>query len=338
MAQDLKHSAFFCNNRDWTGGALAWVYADGRREEVESLTRCFPEVVSAETFEELAPRLQDLEVIFSTWGMPQLTEQQLERLPQLRAVFYAAGTVQGFARPFLQRDITVCSAWAANAVPVAEFTLAQILLANKGYFRNTRDYLGPQQYRSAFRGRGNFGATVALLGAGQIGRKVIELLRPFHLNVIVFDPFLSEADATSLGVTKVSLEEAFRQGYVVSNHLANLPATVKMLQGKHFALMPANATFINTGRGQTVDEDEMVEALQARPDITALLDVTDPEPSVAGSLLYELPNVSLTTHIAGSTGDEVVRMADTMIEEFKAWRDGRELRYSVSLEQLETMA
>ena len=75
---------------------------------------------------------KDTEVIFSTWGMPKFTEEELaEYLPSLKAVFYAAGTVQAFARPFLSRGVRIFSAWAANAVPVAEYTVAQIILANK---------------------------------------------------------------------------------------------------------------------------------------------------------------------------------------------------------------
>ena len=264
--------------------------------------------------------------------MPLFTEAQLELLPNLRAVFFAAGSVQGFARPLLERGVTVVSGWAANAVPVAEFTLAQILLANKGYFRNVRDYQQGRSEQAAFVGRGSFGETVALLGAGQIGRKVIELLRPFVLRVIVFDPFLSHEDALNLAVESVSLEEAFTRGYVVSNHLASLPATVGMLQGAHFATMRPNATFINTGRAATVVEVELVQVLQARPDLTALLDLAD------DPLLFELPNVAISSHIAGSKGDEVVRMADYVIEEFKAWKKGEPLRYAISASMLKTMA
>jgi phosphoglycerate dehydrogenase-like enzyme len=207
-----------------------------------------------------------------------LAPNQLDRLPALRAVFYAAGSVRSFATSLLARDILVVSAWAANAVPVAEFTLAQILLANKGYFRNVAEYRGPEHRRGAFSGRGNFGATVSLLGAGQIGRKLIELLRPFHLRVLVWDPFLSPNDAEALGVEKVQLSEAFARGDVVSNHLANVPDTVGLLNGALFASLPPNATFINTGRGATVNEPEMIRVLRERPDLFALLDVTDPEP------------------------------------------------------------
>lgn len=313
------------------------VYGAGRRAQVESITECRPGTVTAETIAACDPCLREIEVAFSTWGMPVLSADELERFPALRAVFYAAGTVQHFARPLLEKSIRVFSAWAANAVPVAEFTLAQILLANKGYFLNVREYRGAKG-GGAFRGRGNYGATVALLGAGQIGRKVIELLKPFRLAVIVFDPFLSEQAARQLGVRKVSLAEAFAQGDVVSNHLANVPATAGMVNGPLLESMRPHAVFINTGRGATVAEEDLLRVLGARPDLTALLDVTVQEPLPSSSPLFSLPNVQVSSHIAGSLGDEVLRMADYMIEEFQAWQAGRPLRYAVTLEMLETMA
>lgn len=327
----MRNAAFF-----GSADRNAIVYAQGRREIVESRTNLYPHCIDSQNFDEHVAQLQQLEVIFSTWGMPRVSPEQIEQLPNLKAVFYAAGSVQGFARPLLERGITVVSGWAANGVPVAEWTLAQILLANKGYFRNEREY--QQLHRRASHGRGNFGATVSLLGAGVIGRLVLSLLKPFHLNVCVFDPFLSAETAAELGVTKVELHEAFECGNVVSNHLANLPATVGMITGEHLRAMPRNATFINTGRGATIRETEMIEVLQQRPDLIALLDVTDPEPPRTDSPLWGLPNAFLTSHIAGSIGDEVVRMADYIIEEFAAWERGEPLRYSVSLEMLETMA
>ena len=285
-----------------------------------------------------AHELNEVELIFATWGMPALSPPQLDALPNLKAVFYAAGSVQNFARPFLERGVTICSAWAANGVPVAEWTMAQIILANKGYWPNMRAASQPQTRKNAPHAHGNFGATVAILGAGQIGRRVIELLQPFELKIIVFDPFLSAHDAEILGVEIVDLDAAFARGQVVSNHLANLPATVGLLRGAHFAKLPMNATFINTGRGATVCENEMIEILRARPDVTALLDVTDPEPPLPDSPWYQMPNVHLTSHIAGSIGDETVRMADYMIAEWQRWQRGQDLHYQVTMAMLETMA
>jgi phosphoglycerate dehydrogenase-like enzyme len=331
-----KRAAFFGEAEQ-----IRRVYAGERWDRVAKLTDLRPGVVRASDIAAAASGgdLADVEVAFSTWGMPRLTDTHLNALPHLQAVFYAAGSVQAFARPVLERGIAVFSAWQSNAVPVAEFTLGQILLAGKGYFRNERDcqtYEG-RQHRP-HRGHGNYGETVALLGAGAIGRRVIDLLKPFRLHIIVFDPFLSEIDAAVLGVEKVSIEDAFSRGYIVSNHLANKQETVKMLNAPLFALLRDNATFINTGRGATVDEDALIAEFTRRPTLTALLDVTWPEPPAAESPLYTLPNVHLTSHIAGSIGDEVRRMADDMIAEFTRWERGEPTPTRVTLPMLDHMA
>jgi len=319
------------------GEELEEVYGAARLQRLARATNLYPVRVTSDNIERCLPHLYDVQVIFATWGLFPLTPPHLDRMPSLRAVFYAAGTVKFFARPLLERGITVVNAAAANALPVAEFTLAQILLANKGYWRNAREYGKAEDYLGAFRGPGNYGATVCLLGAGQIGRRVIELIRPFNINVMVFDPYLSGQDAASLGVERVTLSEAFERGDVVSNHLADVPGTVGLLNGSLFASMPYNATFINTGRGRTVNELEMIEVLHRRSDLYALLDVTDPEPCPGDSPLRLLPNVTVTSHIAGSQNQEIARLPDLVLEEFEAWRAGKPLRYAVTAPMLDTL-
>ena len=226
----------------------------------------------------------DVVMIFSTWGMPPLTEEEIRRcLPSLQCLFYGAGSVQNFARPFLACGVKVFSAWAANAVPVAEMTVAQIVLANKGYFVSNRLYhaSGRKEAKTAFKKcRGNYGETVGIIGAGMIGKLVIQMLKQYNLRVLVFDPFLSEERADELGVEKCSLDELFARAFVVSNHLANNEQTKGMIQYDHFCRMRENAVFINTGRGAQVVEEDLVRVLCERPDLTALLDVTDPEPPI----------------------------------------------------------
>ena len=273
----------------------------------------------------------DTEYIFSTWGMPSLTVEEIKtRLPKLKAVYYAAGATDNFARPFFACNIPVLSAWQANAIPVAEFTVAQILLSLKGYFRGLKKYTSPEG-RSAARkciGRGAYGETVVLIGAGAISTKVQELLKNFDLNVIVV-PSRPERRT-------ISLEEAFSKAYVVSNHLPNREDNIGVLNGKLFASMREGATFINTGRGAQVNEKEMIEVLKQREDLTALLDVTFPEPPEEGSELYTLPNVYLSGHIAGSEQDEWHRMADYMAEEFERHLANLPYRYQVCEEMLLT--
>lgn len=331
----MIQTAIFCNHP----ATVDYVFAQGRRASLGALSSLYPVVVTAANFEAHAGALADVEAVFSTWGMPALAPAQLAALPRFRALFYAAGSVKEFAAPLLDHGITVVSAWAANAVPVAEFTLAQILLANKGYFRNIRDCARPDTRAHAFRGPGNFGETVGLLGAGQIGCRLIELLRPFNLCVAVWDPFLSHARAGELGVEKVdTIEELFARALVVSNHLANVPETRGLLTARHFERLRPGAVFINTGRGATLREADLVRVLTERPDLTALLDVTEPEPPAPNSPLYRLANVLLTSHIAGAMNDEVVRLADCVIEEFLAWEQGKPLRHAVTRDMLPRLA
>lgn len=344
----MKKAAFLSDNsaaseiefmhRSERASILERVYPADRIQRISQNCDLFPEVITPDNFERHLPELGKLEIIFGTWGMPVLSAKQIQQLPNLKILFYAAGSVQRFASLFLENGIRIISAQAANAVPVAEFTLAQIILANKGYFRNIREYTASAMIRTAFRGTGNFQTTVSVLGAGVIGRKVIELLKPFQLKVIVYDPFLSKADAACLNVEKVGLIEAFERGQVVSNHMASNAETREILQKKHFSALPANAVFINTGRGATVDQNGMIQVLRARTDLTALLDVSTPEPPEENSPLFELPNIQLSSHIAGSINDEIPRMADLVIEEYENWLIGKPLHHEIIPEKLETMA
>ncbi len=171
-----------------------------------------------------------------------------------------------------------------------------------------------------------------------IGRRVRELLRALSVQVYAYDPYVDPAEAAALGVHLVSLEALFRECDVVSLHAPNIPETRRMLRGHHFNSMKPGACFINTARGALIDEAEMMEALQARTDLTAVLDVTYPEPPLADSLLYTLPNVVLTPHIAGSMDKECYRMADFMIEECERFLSGKPLLYRVTWERFQHMA
>ena len=288
-------------------------------------------------------KLSDVECIFSTWGMPTYTEKEIAAyFPNLKIVFYGAGSVQAFARPFLARGIQVVSAWMANSVPVIEYTLAQILLANKGFYQVSKQCDSKEnreRSRTLFQTfSGNYNTNVGLIGLGAIGAGVAERLKDFKLNVFAYDPFAGKEKAERLGVTLISLEELFETCQTISNHCANLPETKGILNKNLFDRMKDNATFINTGRGAQVVEADLISALKDKPNRTAVLDVTWPEPPEEGSAFYTLPNVFLTPHSAGSSGDECMRMGEYMLHEAESYLIGKPLKYGVSLEMLRTMA
>lgn len=322
------------------GDVFDYVYGIDRVSKIRALTTLYPEKIRQENFDQHRAALAETEVVFSCWGMPVLTPVQLDAMSKLKVVFYASGSVKAFAGPLLERGIVVCSAAEANAIPVAEFCLAQILLSCKAAFRNSaQSRRGPWIESEMPSGPGNYGATVALIAIGAVTRHLLKLLQPFNFRVIAVSDYLTEPGARELGIEKlVDIDSAFREADVVSNHLPDLPGLYKILKARHFASMRKGATFINTGRGKQVDEEGLIEVLSARPDLTALLDVQDPEPPGPESALYTLHNVHMTSHIAGSKNNEVRRMADMMIAEFLAWRDGYPLRHQVSAKELQAMA
>ena len=329
---------FLCENSN----NMFKVYDEVTVAELQSLVGIEKKIYSKADVTSSPADFCDTEFIFSTWGMPSFAEDEIKAcFPALKCVFYGAGSVQAFARPFLNCGVKVFSSWAANAVPVAEMTVAQIILANKGYFLTSRLYCdgGRKAAQAAFKKcRGNYGETVGIIGAGMIGRLVINMLKAYNLNVIVFDPFLPDEKAAELGVEKVGLDTLFERAFVVSNHLANNEQTRRMLCYSLFSKMRENSVFINTGRGAQVVEEDLVKILRERPDMTALLDVTYPEPPVAEHPFYTLENCLLTPHIAGSAGDEVARMGKYMLAEYKAHANGDTCKYEVSEKMLETMA
>ncbi|HBC88369.1 MAG TPA: phosphoglycerate dehydrogenase [Lentisphaeria bacterium] len=321
---------------------ISEVFGKQHMARLKSLVELHPEILSRSSLGNagLVELFGKTEILVSTWGFPALTKEELNAFPELKIVLYAAGTVKYFAEPFLERGITVVSAWQANAVPVAEFSLAQILLSCKGYFRNIRESRNPETRLKGkcFAGRGIYGETVGLIGCGAIARALIGLLKAFNLKVVVFDPYLSDSDVEKLGVEKVELLDLFKRAYVVSNHLPNLPSTKSMLDRRCFESMRESATFINTGRGAQVVEQDLIDELKKRPSLCALLDVTFPEPPPADSEMYRLPNLHLSSHIAGSLNDELGRMAEYVIGDLERWLVGKPLQYQIAPEMFRSMA
>ena len=305
---------------------IAEVYSPEQQREIAEISELLPEVVTPENFASLD--LTQVEAIFSTWGMMSFTEEQLAKLPKLEAVFYAAGATDAFARPLFSRGIRLSSAWRANAIPVAEFVLAQIVLSLKNYFAVSSALHGRGAWNKELVGPGCYGECVALLGDGAVATRLRRMLENFDLEVVMIPSHPEERT--------VSFEEAFRRAFVVSNHLPNRDDNKQVLTREMFLSMRQHATFINTGRGAQVDGAGLIEALKARPDLTALLDVTCPEPPEEHSELYTLPNVHLSPHIAGSLNDEVHRMARLAIDEYKRYASGEALQHEVVEEMLMT--
>lgn len=329
---------FLANNKE----NIKYVYGHKNIEKLSAMTDIDLNVYCEDDILETPDKFKDVEYIFSTWSMPGGGEIKFsEYFPKLKVLFYAAGSIKYFGPEYLEKGVRITSAFAANAVPVAEYTVGQILLADKGFFHSAMIAKSGDYERASEIARshsGNYDAKIGIVGAGMIGRNVIKLLRPYKLEILVYDNFVNEKQVAELGATKADLDTIFSECDIVSNHLANVPPTVGIFTEELFEKMKPNATFINTGRGAQVNEEGMLRVLKKRPDICALLDVTIQEPPPKDSDFFKLPNITLTPHIAGSMSNEVRRMADLMIEEFESYLNGKPLEHEITLERLQKMA
>lgn len=283
--------------------------------------------------------LASTELLMGTWGMPVLDAEFLARMPRLRGVFYGAGSVKGFTRDaFWERPLVLSAAPAANAVPVAEFTVAAIILSLKKVWQHLFDAKTHRRWERLKDIPGNYHTTVGLVSLGLIGRLVAERLRSYDHRVLIYDPFVPESTIRALGAEPATLAEIFIRSDAISLHTPWLPETVGMVHAGLLETMKPHATLINTARGAIINEADLFSVLQKRPDLTAFVDVTYPEPPAKDSPFYTLPNIFTTPHIAGSTDDECGRMGQLAVEEARRLVMGEPLQHAISREQLARMA
>ncbi len=271
-----------------------------------------------------APHLASTQVIITGWRTRNLAVADLARLPNLQLIAHSAGSVKDIVDPdLLEAGIRVTSAANTNARPVAEFTLAYILLENKAVPQLADLY---KQHRRDFRRDaypnidkvGNIGRTIGIVGASRVGRCLLELLKPFDLDVLVYDPVLTDAEAQALGVKRCDLDQLLRSSDIVSLNLPALPSTRHLIGARELALIGDGRLLINTARGAVLDHDALIaEASSGR--LRAVLDVTEPEPLPSDSPLFDLPNVVVTPHVAGSVGREIHRLTDHTLDEIEAF-------------------
>lgn len=313
------------------------IYSLEDRAEIGCLADLIAPPCTQEEVAESPELLASVEVIFSGWGVPVIDEKFLSQAPNLKAIFHGAGSTRKFITDAVwDREIRVVSAAAANAVPVAEYVLSQILFSLKLGWQFVLSVREEQawprvhddgHYRRVF---GAFNSTVGLISLGAISLKLIELLRPFDINILVYSDYLTTDAAAEMGVTKCELNELFEKSDVVSLHSPATAKNVGLITGQHFLRMKPYASFINSARGTVVKQQEMGDALLKRKDLVAILDVTDPEPPEPGSILFSVPNIVMTPHIAGSLGHECNRMGHYIVNELKRYLDGAPLEREIT--------
>jgi phosphoglycerate dehydrogenase-like enzyme len=281
-------------------------------------------------------RLREVEVLVTSWGCPPLTAGRLAAAPHLRAVFHCAGTVRSFVTDAVwRRRILVTNAADENAIPVAEFTLAAIIFAGKKapfLAQDARRHRDDWSYQTRRGELSNRGRTIGVVGFSRVGRRVVNRLRSLEMDVLVADPYANRDEVSAAGGRLVGLPELLPRCDVLTLHVPALPSTRHLIGAAELALLRDGTTVINTARGAVLDTAALErECVAGRLD--AILDVTEPEPLPADSPLYDLPNVMITPHVAGSLGSETRRMSESALDELERYLNGRPPRAAVTADE-----
>lgn len=271
---------------------------------------------------DLIALLPPADACITSWEVAPLDADVLAAAPRLKAMAHMGGSVKRFVSEAVwERGIHVTSAAPALAQDVAETTLGLMIVGMKHIWplaHHVRE--GGWRESPYWPARELHHKTVGIVGAGNVGRRVIQLLQPFQVHILLHDPFVSPEEARALGVEWVELDELVRRADVVSLHAPANPHTYHMINRARLQAMKDNALLINTARGALIDEAALIEEL-SKGRLFAFLDVTDPEPPAPDSPLRRLENVVVTPHLAGCIED-CSRMGEMAVEELRRFFAG----------------
>lgn len=283
----------------------------------------------------------ECDIWITGWGTPPLLGK-LSRPPKV--IIHAAGSIKVLQpEEAFSKGVRFASCNNALAVGVAETTLGMMIAGLKGLFF-AREWTANGGWggnfsfdRPFFKVRELYGLKIGIVAASKVGRHLIHLLKSFDVQVSVADPFLKDTDAEELGVEKVSLEQLFSENDVITIHAPFLPSTTGMVTASMIKSMRDNSLLINTARGGLIDEAALIEELQTQR-ISAILDVTSPEPPAADNPLRTLPNVVLSPHIAGAVNNGCLRIGRDAVNYTLDFISGRPIEGEVTFQQLAHLA
>ncbi|MEM7130752.1 MAG: hydroxyacid dehydrogenase [Chloroflexota bacterium] len=293
------------------------------------------------TSDELLELIPGAEVIITSWGSPNITDEHLQYAPDLKIVGHAAGTVKTRLAPAgHERGIVLCSAANVIAESVAEYTLWAMLSGQRNLYKYNRimkEEKGWKSKQDQDYGHCLYSKKVGIVSASMVGRRVIALLKPFHCDVMVYDPYLPEEGANALGVRTVSLEELFSTGDIISVHAPTTSETEKMITRAHFQSIRDGALFVHTARSWVLDQDALVEELQKNR-FTAYIDVFEKEPLAADHPIRDVDNAFLSPHVSGHTNETRMRLVEEIVYDVERFFNNEPMRLAVSYERLKIMA
>jgi phosphoglycerate dehydrogenase-like enzyme len=282
------------------------------------------------------------QALITSWDSPRFSEELLESAPNLRIIAHCGGEVKSrFARPLFER-LTITNAADPMARAAAEMGAAFLLYGARNI----------DSYRTALRGRSNrvyeelhlhgnqealAGREVAMIGFGRIGRALIDLMRGFDLQWLVYDPYAPKAAAKEYPVRFVSLEKLLSRAELLVLTAALTDETRGLLNRKRLAQMPDGGLIVNIARGGLVDLDALTKEVK-RGRLRCALDVTDPlEPLPVGHPIRNLPGAMVTPHIAASNRLVRQQMAAVIMDDLESFFAGHGVKNRVTPAMLDRM-
>lgn len=278
-------------------------------------------------------------IAITSWGNTGIDADILSACPDLKLVCHAAGSVKPIVTDALwEKGVRVVSSACPLGQGVAETALGFTISASKNFYNlNANIHNGGWEEGKSDIGD-LFDLTVGVIGAGWAGGHYIKLLGNFNVDILLYDPFVSEEKAASMGCRKTELEELLASSDIVSVHVPSIPSTYHMLNRDTIGLMKDSAVLINTARGSIIDESALYEHMKAGKLKYACLDVTDPEPPAADNPLRSLPNCIMTPHLAGLANNGLKRIGAFVCDEIERFLRGEPLVAEVTKDMLSRMA
>jgi len=275
---------------------------------------------------ELVEFIDDAEILVTQ--LAPLSRLMIEQLPQLKLVAVSrGGPVNIDIAAAKEHQIVVVNTPGRNASAVAEFALGAILAETRN-IRQSHEGLRKAHwqgdlYRYDKTGRELGELTVGVIGYGNIGKRVVSLLRAFGSRVLVFDPYIQlTADDLNAGVELASFHQLLDASDVVTMHARVTDETRQMMNTEAFVRMKDDALFVNTARGPLVNYDDLYTALVNGVIGSAMLETFAVEPVPPDYPLLSLPNVTLTPHIAGASVKTVTYAAEQVAMELERYFNG----------------
>ncbi|MFI0843796.1 2-hydroxyacid dehydrogenase [Mesorhizobium sp. IMUNJ 23232] len=277
--------------------------------------------------DEVVDFIGDAEILVTQ--LAPLSDGMMKRLPDLKLVAVSRGGPVNIDMVAARRNgIRVVNVPGRNASAVAEFAigamLAETRLIRVGHESMRAGEWRGDLYRADRTGRELNEMTVGVVGYGNIGTRLVKLLRAFGCRVLVSDPYVQlSAEDRNAGVELVALDDLVARADVVTLHARVTEETKHIINRDTIAKMKPGVIFVNTARGPLVDYDALYEALVSGQIASAMLETFAIEPVPADWPLLQLPNVTLTPHIAGASVRTVTYAAEKAAEEVRRYLAGQ---------------